>query len=256
MQSNHQKSFYDATSPEEALEIYLSGHDNLYGKTQIGTVKRALRHAYPSLKGLRILEVGCAGGIWTEFFLEEGALVTCVDVSKNILEANRANHPEASFVLGDAATVQLKGTFDLVFAKDVIEHIAADEVFLRNMHHHLRPGGRIVIATQNALSVNFIIQGGYHWLRGNRAWCGWDPTHVRFYTPRSLRRKLLATGFHPKQWFGSYYFPYRLLADHLGRFWESSVFCSLERLGLSLLPPLNKCGWNIGVVAEKQRGLR
>ena len=146
--------------------------------------------------------------------------------------------------------------FDLVFAKDVIEHIEDDAKFLRNMNAHLKDGGKIVVITQNSLCLNFLIQGSYHYLRGNTAWCGWNPEHVRFYNYLSLKRKLADAGFETRQWFGSYYIPYLLLRDHLGKIFESKLFCAIELLGLSNIFPLGIFGWNIGVVAEKRRDLR
>lgn len=249
--------FYGATRPEEALRLYLAGHDELYGRVYIATIKRALASVWPNLSSRAILEVGCAGGIWTEFFLAQGARVTGVDVLEPILEANRRRNPRATFVLGDATTVSIPTRFDLVFGKDVIEHIQDDRRFLQNMSRHLKDGGLLLLTTQNSLSLNFLLQGTYHYLvRRNRDWCGWDPTHVRFYNFVSLRRKLRAAGFQPIKWFGSYYFPYRLFAEHFGRRWESEIFCAIERSPLYDKFPLGVLGWDIGVIAIKRTGRR
>ena len=76
---------------------------------------------------------------------------------------------------------------DLVCAIDIIEHIENHLLFLKNMNRHLKKGGLLIINTQNALSLNYLIQGVPRRLRGDKKWMGWDPTHVRFYTPKSLR---------------------------------------------------------------------
>ena len=245
------KSFYEEKNPEEALGIYLKSHRNLYDDIKVLTIKRMLFRFYPKLPGLEILEIGPGGGIWTKYFLGKGAKVTAVDISEPILKANQANNPGAEFILGDATTVKINEKFDLVFAKDVIEHIQDDEKFLANMKDHLKEGGRMLINTQNNFSKNYFVQGGFHRLKGNGNWLGWDPTHIRFYNFISLKNKLAKTGFKPEKWFGSYYFPYRLLTDHFGRCWESKLFCGVEILNLFNKIPFNVTGWNIGVIASK-----
>jgi len=213
-----QKSFYEEKNPQAALNIYLKSHHNLYDDIKVLTIKKIISRFYPKLSGLEILEIGPGGGIWTKYFLENGAKVTAVDISEPILKANQQQNPQAEFILDDATDVKINKKFDLVFAKDVIEHIQDDEKFLKNMNIHLKENGRILINTQNNFSKNYFIQGAYHRLKGTKNWLGWDPTHVRFYNFVSLKNKLANTDFETEKWFGSYYFPYRLLADHCGKF--------------------------------------
>lgn len=247
-------SFYDITDPQMALEAYLESHDNLYDRTKCTILKRLIKRFYPSLSNLNILEVGAGGGIWTKYFLDAGACVTSVDILPHILEANKRENPGVEIITGDAATVKIKKKFDLIFAKDIIEHIQNDTLFLENMNDHLKDGGRIIINTQNSWSLNFLVQGGYHRLRGNHSWYGWDPTHVRFYDFLSLRRKLNNTLFEAEAWFGSYYFPFRLLAERVHPGFESKSFLLFEFLRLSDYLPCGIFGWNIGTIAKKIAG--
>jgi len=249
------KSFYDLESPDEAMCIYLALHDNLYDKIKEKVIGDVLLKTFRAdgLRAKKILEIGCGGGIFTKFFIENGAIVTCVDTCEPILEKIKDLYPKANCTHADAATVKLEdaGEYDLVFAKDILEHIEDDRGLLRNMNAHLNKDGLILVSTQNSFSLNYLIQGGYHKLRGNHNWFGWDPTHVRFYNWITLRQALTIAGFEPISTFGSYYFPYRLLADKLGDFFESKVFCLLELLGIYKVFPLSITGWNIGVVAKK-----
>jgi 2-polyprenyl-6-hydroxyphenyl methylase/3-demethylubiquinone-9 3-methyltransferase len=203
----------------------------------------------------KFLEIGAGGGVWTDFFIKNGASVTCVDISEQVLMGNKKLHPQARFVLADAATVKINEQFDLVFAKDVIEHIQDDMQFLKNMNKHLKNNGLILINTQNNLCLNYLIQRGYHSLRGNKNWYGWDPTHVRFYNSKSLKIKLDFAGFRCVNWFGSYYFPYRILTDHLNVPASLKIFHITELSGLCYKFPVNVLGWNIGVVARKIKSI-
>jgi len=251
------ESFYNAASPEEAMRIYRESHENLYDRMKEAVIRKAVLSIYgePGLSSLNVLEVGAAGGIFTEFFLAHGAKVFCVDVCEPILRKNKELHPEIEIAVGDATTLRLgeAGRFDLVFVKDVIEHIADDRAFLENMNAHLKEGGLVVLNTQNSFCLNYLIQGAYRRLRGDRGWLGWDPTHLRFYNPRSLARKLREAGFAPFAWFGSYYVPYRPLAERLGGWAESKIFCLPELTGLSRRYPVSILGWNIGAAARKIR---
>lgn len=251
------KSFYQAKSPEEALKIYFEGDSDLYSQTKNKIIKDILNNIFTkSQNSLKVLEVGAGGGVWTDYFIQKGASITSIDICQSILQGNAKLHPEAKFILGDAAVVQFENKFDLIFAKDVIEHMQDDEIFLRNMNFHLENNGLIIITTQNSWSLNYLIQGGYHFLKGNRTWTGWDPTHLRFYNPKSLKTKLIDNGFMIKKWFGTYYLPYRIIADKINGYkFEWNIFHFIEYINLNNIFPLNLLGWNIGIIGQKLKSL-
>jgi 2-polyprenyl-6-hydroxyphenyl methylase/3-demethylubiquinone-9 3-methyltransferase len=98
--------------------------------------------------GRRVLDVGCGGGILAESLAREGALVTGVDPSARSLEAARA-HAAGSrlaieYRLGtaeDLPAAGFAGTFDLVFAVDVLEHVEDLERSLAAIARLLAGGG-------------------------------------------------------------------------------------------------------------------
>jgi len=249
--------FYDEKDPNEAMRIYLEQRDELYERTKVTVIKEVLISVYGSggLAGKSVLEIGAAGGNFAAWFLKLGARVTCIDICEPILKKSQQLYGDATFVVGDATRLEIlngANSFDLVFAKDVIEHIAEDDVFLQNMYRHVKPGGAIVLVTQNSRCLNYLIQGGFHRICGNWPWYGWDPTHLRFYNARSLRSGLEKSGFTAQRWFGSYYFPYRLLRDRLGSWLDGRLFCLPEILGINKRSPFSKLGWSIGVFAVKE----
>lgn len=77
------------------------------------------------------------------------------------------------------------GQYDLIVSNHVIEHFTREESFefLRRIYRSLRPRGRAIIATPNAMSP----WACYHLFN--------DLTHDHFYTPESLRQALLMSGF-------------------------------------------------------------
>jgi len=248
------ESFYQVTTPERALEIYLKNEEELYAKIKNNIIKEILHNIYSfySWEDLKILEIGAGGGIWTKFFLKKGAKVVSVDVCEQILKGNRKINPQAKFIIADAMDIKLNEKFDLIFVKDVIEHIRDDIKFLKNMNHHLKRKGYIVIVTQNSFSFNYLLQGGYHILKGNIDWCGWDPTHLRFYNYKKLKRILIQSEFIPIKWFGHYFFPYRLLNEKMCRNKLGTAgFHLVESLKLYDKFPFRILGWGIGVIGVK-----
>ena len=246
------KTFYEAETPEDATKRYLQANNTLYDNMKNEVIKEVLCSVVNSWDSLKVLEVGAGGGIWTDFFVRQGADVTCIDSCEQILKGNAKLHPEAKFILADATTVTLKEKFDLIFAKDIMEHIERDIDFLRSMNRHLKKDGLLLITTQNALSLNYLIEGGFNFIRGNKNWCGWDPTHVRFYTPKSLNKELKTIGFEVTKYFGVYHFPYRFISQIIfTKVLERRVFHFVEALKLYGKFPFDITGWNIRVVAKK-----
>ncbi len=251
-----EKIFYkDASDPKEALQLYKEAHNTNYDRIKEKIIKQAILESQKEKwEDKRVLDVGCGGGIFTRFFLDLGAKVTALDFSPIVIEANRLDNPNAVFVCGDAGTMKMEEKFDLIFAKDIIEHIEDDDRFLKNISDELKNGGIVVINTQNSFSFNFLVEKIYNSLLGNKKWMGWNPDHVRFYNYWLLKKRLLKNNLIPIRWFGSYYFPYRGFAHFLGKPWEClewRVFRIIEILNLWGIWPFDISGWNIGVLARK-----
>ena len=86
------------------------------------------------------------------------------------------------------------GSFGLVLASEVIEHLPDGPSFLRECRRLLRTGGVLLLTTPNLWDVRrflFPVLG--------RTWSGFaDPTHVNLYSPSRLRRELHGAGFAPR----------------------------------------------------------
>jgi 2-polyprenyl-6-hydroxyphenyl methylase/3-demethylubiquinone-9 3-methyltransferase len=105
--------------------------------------------------GLRLLDIGCGGGLLCEPMARLGFSVTGVDASgRNIAVA--ATHAEESGLAIDyraAAAEDLlaagEAGFDVVLNMEVIEHVADPGAFLRDCARLLTPGGLMILATLN-----------------------------------------------------------------------------------------------------------
>jgi len=190
--------------PARALAAYLEHCQRPFNRTKIEVMAGMLP---AELGGQTVLDYGCGAGSFTVLCARRGAHVVAVDAEAAVLRtaahyARLAGVAErCRFVESEAfARRPPSETFDVIVAKDVIEHVADDQSLLRDFARRQRAGGCLLVSTQSALSLTFLVEGLFFrvW-RGEAGWCGWDPTHLRFYTPRSLGRKLRAAGYRPTE---------------------------------------------------------
>lgn len=100
-------------------------------------------------RDLRILEVGCGAGWLVPSLLAFGD-VTATDLSDEVLSRAAARVPEARFVAGDFMSVDLgSAAFDVVVSLEVLSHVTDQIAFLRRIAALMRPGGLLILATQN-----------------------------------------------------------------------------------------------------------
>jgi 2-polyprenyl-3-methyl-5-hydroxy-6-metoxy-1,4-benzoquinol methylase len=98
---------------------------------------------------LRILDVGCGAGWLSASLLPYGS-VTGIDLADEIIERARIRYPEVTFVSGDFMQLAFdREVFDVVVALEVLSHVADQTAFLARLAALLRPGGQLMLATQN-----------------------------------------------------------------------------------------------------------
>lgn len=98
-------------------------------------------------RDLDILEVGCGSG-WLCPTLMPFGHVTATDLSDEVLERAQKRMPEATFAAGDFMDLTF-GDFDVVVTIEVLSHVSDHSAFIRKLASHLRPGGHLMMATQN-----------------------------------------------------------------------------------------------------------
>jgi len=96
-----------------------------------------------------ILEVGCGAG-WLSHDLSALGAVTGVDIADEIVERARTRFPHIRFLAGDFLTVDLPSAhYDVVVGVDVTACVPDQPALVRRMAERLKPGGYLVLATQN-----------------------------------------------------------------------------------------------------------
>lgn len=112
------------------------------------------RDAAQPLTGLRVLDIGCGGGLIAEPLYRLGAAVTAVDAAAGAIDAActhaELNHLNINYRCMTAEALAAEGTrFDVVVASEVLEHVASLHVFCAAVASLLKPEGAFLATTIN-----------------------------------------------------------------------------------------------------------
>jgi 2-polyprenyl-3-methyl-5-hydroxy-6-metoxy-1,4-benzoquinol methylase len=162
--------------------------------------------AGPLMPGTRVLDVGCGNGYTCGKFLELGARVVGIDLSKEGIELARLKYPEARFELLGADEHILEKLeeqpFDLVVSTEVVEHLYAPRPWARGCFAALKPGGRFICTTPyHGYWKNLLISLLGKW--DSHASPLWDGGHIKLWSKRTLSSLLTEVGFRNLQFRGA-----------------------------------------------------
>jgi 2-polyprenyl-6-hydroxyphenyl methylase / 3-demethylubiquinone-9 3-methyltransferase len=151
-----------------------------------------------ALEGLRLLDIGCGGGVLSEPLARLGAAVVGADPAEANIAAARLHAAEAGVTVDYRATTaealaDAGERFDVVLAMEVVEHVADLSLFIKRCAEMVKPGGLMIAATLNRTLKSFalaIVGAEYvlRWLpRGTHRW-------DKFVTPNELEAALARHG--------------------------------------------------------------
>ena len=150
------------------------------------------------LKDLKILDIGCGGGLISEPLARLGGEVTGIDASeKNIKVAklhSKKNNLNINYLNKSPEQLNISEKFDIVLNLEVVEHVENLELYIKSCSNLLKKNGIMFTATLNRTIVSYIkaIVGAEYILR-------WLPigTHDwnKFIKPEELEKKLSLANF-------------------------------------------------------------
>ena len=123
------------------------------------------------LKNIKVLDIGCGGGLLAEPMCRLGAKVTAIDASeKNINVAklhSKKNNLKINYICTSPEKLQIKKKFDVILNMEIVEHVEDVSFFLKSSSKLLKKDGIMFIATLNKTlkSYIFAIVGAEYILR-------------------------------------------------------------------------------------------
>ena len=152
-------------------------------------------------KGLRVLDIGCGGGLLSEPMARLGADVVGADAAERNIPVARV-HAEQSGLQIDyrhttAEALAAAGEqFDVVLNMEVVEHVADPQAYLTACQQLLKPGGLMICSTLNRNPKSFVMaiigaEWVMRWLpKGTHDW-------AKFITPDELYALIGKAGLRP-----------------------------------------------------------
>ena len=153
------------------------------------------------IQNLKILDVGCGGGITSEPLARLGAKVTGIDFAPNNIKAakihSKKNKLKINYIYKDIEKSKFDKKFDLILMFEVLEHLDDWKKTIKKIKKNLNKNGIIIISTinRNSLSKLFAISIAENILN-------WIPkgTHdyYKLIKPEELKKTLTQENFHFK----------------------------------------------------------
>ncbi|MBS0557317.1 MAG: bifunctional 2-polyprenyl-6-hydroxyphenol methylase/3-demethylubiquinol 3-O-methyltransferase UbiG [Proteobacteria bacterium] len=114
-----------------------------------------------ALKGARVLDVGCGGGILSESLARVGANVTGIDLAPRVLEVARLHLHESGVQVDyreisvESLAAESSGTFDAITCMELLEHVPDPGSVVGACASLLKPGGHLFLSTLNRTPLAF-----------------------------------------------------------------------------------------------------
>jgi len=150
------------------------------------------------LKNLKILDIGCGGGLLCEPLNKLGATITGIDASSENIKVAKLHSKKMNlnieYINCSPEELNFKSEYDVVLNMEVVEHVSNVDIFMQNCSKLIKNKGIMFVATlnKNLKSYVFGIIGAEYILR-------WLPigTHDwdKFLTPNDLENIMVDNNF-------------------------------------------------------------
>ena len=209
--------WWDPAGPQRALH-------------ELNPVRLAYVRDRAPLRGARVLDVGCGGGLLSEALAGEGAAVVALDLAPELIEiarlhlletnaarssAQRELHVDYRVQSVEAIAAECPASFDVITCMEMLEHVPDPAAIIAACARALKPGGRLFVSTLNRTPAAFALA-----IVGAEYIAGLLPkgthSHAQFIRPSELARWLRVGGLELEDVSGLRYNPLTRSAS-LGR---------------------------------------
>ena len=195
IQKNDNKNIFDSLSDEWWNEK--GSFEALHSFNPI-RIKFILNSIGKSIKSLKILDIGCGGGILCEPLARLGADVTGIDENEKAIMVAKKHAKEMNlkinYKLSNTNDISFEKKFDVVTCMEVLEHVKDVDLLIKRSKKSLNDGGLFIGSTINQTITSYLtaILFAENVLkivpRNTHEWS-------KFIKPNKLKKKLLMNGF-------------------------------------------------------------
>lgn len=165
------------------------GGSAAFDRVRIAITMQRMRPLIPQGKRARILELGFGRGVMLRQFLDAGHEIHGIEAGMLDVDIDPLVRDRGTLHFGRAEDIDLpRDYFDLIYAVHVIEHLSDPQRVFDSLATALAPGGGFYFVTPNAESLGLELFRDTWWNLE-------DPTHLNFFSGRSLTRMLERAGF-------------------------------------------------------------
>jgi ubiquinone/menaquinone biosynthesis C-methylase UbiE len=171
------------------------GPEAIWGWGTPAGQKRAARRAALIMQaadlksGMRVLEIGCGSGLFTEIFARSGSEIIALDISDELLDYARQRGLPANVTLVCSPFEALDSAepFDAVIGSSVLHHLDIQPA-LAEIFRLLKPGGVMSFAEPNMLNPQIAVQKNIPWIKEKLGDSPDETAFVRWTLARQMRR--------------------------------------------------------------------
>ncbi|MGN7838724.1 bifunctional 2-polyprenyl-6-hydroxyphenol methylase/3-demethylubiquinol 3-O-methyltransferase UbiG [Stenotrophomonas sp. 22385] len=116
-----------------------------------------------TLRGARVLDIGCGGGLLSEALAQSGADVTAIDLAPELVKVARLHGLESGVTVdyrlqaAEDLAAEQPGSFDVVTCMEMLEHVPDPGAIIAACHRLLKPGGQLFLSTVNRTPAAFAV---------------------------------------------------------------------------------------------------
>ncbi len=116
-----------------------------------------------NIKHKKVLDIGCGSGIDSKYIFDQGAIISGIDISSDLITITKESLPEADFKQSDFNYLPWKNNyFDIIWSKYALQHAENISIPLQEVYRVMKKGGTALIQVTHPMrSVQYLPSKNY-----------------------------------------------------------------------------------------------